>query len=130
MACAAWVPLRLRLVNLFYSMKVPLKSKEIRTLVRYNNHTTWDISCLIAGIWQQCIQNENWFVILLSHVHFGDWVTEIWHFSLLKTNNRAQLRTLSIYLQKIDFFSWIEQSWMSFLCSCTFYNSLCFLTDP
>ena len=30
---------------------------------------------------------------LLSHVYFGDWVTEIDHFSLLKTNNSAQLRT-------------------------------------
>ena len=37
--------------------------------------------------------NENWFVILLSHVYFGDWVTKIRHFSPLKTNNSAQLRT-------------------------------------
>ena len=37
--------------------------------------------------------NDNWLLILLSHVHFGDWVTEIWHFSPLKTNNSAQLRT-------------------------------------
>ena len=37
--------------------------------------------------------NENWFIILLSCVHFGDWVTEIWHFSPLKTNNSVQLRT-------------------------------------
>ena len=33
------------------------------------------------------------FVILLSPVYFGDWVIEIRHFSPLKTNNRAQLRT-------------------------------------
>ena len=42
--------------------------------------------------------DENWFVILLSHVYFGDWVTKIRHFSLLKTNNSAQLRTGPIYL--------------------------------
>ena len=39
--------------------------------------------------------NENWFVILLSCVYFGDLATVICHFSLLKTNNSAQLRTAS-----------------------------------
>ena len=38
--------------------------------------------------------NENWFVIFLSRVYFGDWVTEIWHFSPPKTNNSAQLRAI------------------------------------
>ena len=37
--------------------------------------------------WPTVYTNDNWFVILLSHVYFGDWVTEIWHFSPLKTNN-------------------------------------------
>ena len=37
--------------------------------------------------------NDNWFVILLSHVYFRDWVTKIWHFSSLKLANSAQLRT-------------------------------------
>ena len=37
--------------------------------------------------------NENWFVILLSLVYFGDWVTKIWNFCPPKTNNNAQLRT-------------------------------------
>ena len=40
--------------------------------------------------------NQNWFVILLSSVYFSDWVTEIRHFSPLKTNNSAQLRTLPV----------------------------------
>ena len=37
--------------------------------------------------------NDNKFVILLSRVYFGDWVTKICHFSPLKTNNSVQLRT-------------------------------------
>ena len=45
--------------------------------------------------------NENWFVILFSCVYFGDWVTKIYHFSPLKTNNSAQLRTQPI--QPTDF---------------------------
>ena len=36
------------------------------------------------------------FVILLSPVYFSDWVIEIRHFSPLKTNNRAQLRTARV----------------------------------
>ena len=40
--------------------------------------------------------NDNWFVILLSCVNFRDWVTKICHFSLLKSNNRVQLRTVLI----------------------------------
>ena len=56
--------------------------------------------------------NENWFLILLSHVHFGDWVTEIWHFSPLKTNNSAQLRTTLysscrvFHWQVVEFETW------------------------
>ena len=43
--------------------------------------------------------NDNWFVILLSCVYFGDWATEIRHFSLLKTNNRKPTHnTLSLKL--------------------------------
>ena len=58
--------------------------------------------------------NKNWFVILLSHVYFGDWVTKIRHLSLLKTNNSAQLRAVT-YLKFIspkasDFFS-SEKNW-------------------
>ena len=41
--------------------------------------------------------NDNWFVILLSRVYFGDRVTELRHFSPLKTNNSAQLRTMSLH---------------------------------
>ena len=37
--------------------------------------------------------NDNWYVILLSCVYFGNLVTKICHFSPLKNNNRAQLRT-------------------------------------
>ena len=37
--------------------------------------------------------NENWFVISLSSVYFGDWVTKIRHFSLLKPIIAHQLRT-------------------------------------
>ena len=40
--------------------------------------------------------NENWFVILLSRVYFRDLVTEIHYFSLLNSNNSAQLRTLLV----------------------------------
>ena len=32
---------------------------------------------------------DNWFVILLSLVYFGNWVTEIRHFSLLEANEIA-----------------------------------------
>ena len=38
-------------------------------------------------------RNDNCFVILMSGVYFGDWVTKIWHFSPLKTINSVQLRT-------------------------------------
>ena len=37
--------------------------------------------------------NENWFVILLSKVYFGDLVTEIHYLSPLNDNISAQLRT-------------------------------------
>ena len=43
--------------------------------------------------------NGNWFVILMSHVYFGDLVTKICNFIPLKTNNSAQLRTIT-YEQK------------------------------
>ena len=33
--------------------------------------------------------NDNWFVILLSRVYFGNRVTEMRHFSPLKTNEIA-----------------------------------------
>ena len=33
--------------------------------------------------------NDNWFVILLNRVYFGDQVTKIRHFSLLKTKEIA-----------------------------------------
>ena len=36
--------------------------------------------------------NENWFVILLSRVYFGDLVTEIYYFSPLNGKYAAQLR--------------------------------------
>ena len=37
--------------------------------------------------------NENWFVILLSRVYFGDLVTERYYFSPLNSKYSAQLRT-------------------------------------
>ena len=39
---------------------------------------------------------DNWFVILLSLVYFGDWVTKMQHFSPLKTRNSAQLKTVGM----------------------------------
>ena len=47
--------------------------------------------------------NDNWFVILLSRVNFSDWVTEIWHFSPIKTNNSAQLGTMHYILCHLKF---------------------------
>ena len=44
----------------------------------------------------------NWFVILLSRVHFGDRVTEICHFSPLKTSNSVQLRTYALSRMYLD----------------------------
>ena len=50
--------------------------------------------------------NENWFEILLSCVYFGDLITEIRHFSLLKTNkiahNSKQLCLLVLYLTLVQ----------------------------
>ena len=45
----------------------------------------WDLAFMYT--------NENWFVILLSQVYFGDLVTEIRYLSPLNDNISAQLRT-------------------------------------
>ena len=58
--------------------------------------------------------NDNWFVILLSHVYFRDWVTKIWHFSLLKTNNSLQLRT-----QVSKPLVYFESVWVIIFCQLT-----------
>ena len=50
--------------------------------------------------------NENWFVILLSCVYFGDSVTEICHLCPLKTNNSAQLRTHTLHLPLSHIIVW------------------------
>ena len=41
---------------------------------------------------------DRYQVILLSRVYIGDRVTKIRHFSPLKTNKRAQLRTILLPL--------------------------------
>ena len=46
-------------------------------------------------------KNENWFVILLSRVYFGDLVTKIHYFSMLNGNISAP----SIYVN-CNFYEW------------------------
>ena len=64
----------------------------------YNKgHNFWKsvLTFKIPRTYRDLYTNENWFVILLSRVYFAVWVTQIRQFSPLKTNNRAQLRTIS-----------------------------------
>ena len=42
--------------------------------------------------------NENWYVILLSQIYFGDLVTKIYYFSPQNSKYSAQLRTISVIL--------------------------------
>ena len=55
--------------------------------------------------------NENWFVIHLSRVYFGDLVSEIHYFSPLNGNITAQLRTV----YKIAYWQMMFQIISSFL---------------
>ena len=48
-------------------------------------------------------KNENW-LILLSRVHFGDLVTEMYYFNLLNGKYSAQLRTETTKMES-KFFS-------------------------
>ena len=54
-----------------------------------SNWSLFNMAAVYIEIWQQCTQMRTGFVILLSRVYFGDWVTEIRHFGPLKTKEIA-----------------------------------------
>ena len=57
---------------------------ELQLTINYNDSSLYrDLTIVYT--------KENWFVILLGHVHIGNWVTKMHHSSQLNIN--AQLRT-------------------------------------
>ena len=72
-------------LNDFISKGLILLSKMIKSLYGHDSSIYRDLTTVY--------KNDNWFVILLSVVYFGDWVNKIYHLSPLKTNNSVQLTT-------------------------------------